>query len=194
MAFLSCTPPKSLFKIEGSPTLIRKINTIIESAGIDLNMGIKIVSLNDDKTLYAYNSQKLLMPASTNKLYTCAAAFHFLKKNHQFRTNVLSNENNLVLKGGGDPDLSIKELDSLALEVSKKYKNIDTLFIDDTFLDSLNYGEGWMWDEGPWWYAAPISALSVNDNCIDFYIKPSTIGKAASIDYYPKTSLSLIHI
>ena len=184
----SCVPPKSFYKMEGSINLRNKINEIIEKSEIDLNMSIQIISLKDDKVIYDYNSQKLLMPASTNKLYTCAAAFHFLKKNHQFRTNVLSNENNLVLKGGGDPDLSIKELDSLALEVSKKYKNIDTLFIDDAFLDSLNYGEGWMWDEGPWWYAAPISALSVNDNCINFYIKPSTIGKAASIDYYPKTS------
>ena len=184
----SCLPPKSFYKMEGSINLRNKINEIIEKSEIDLNMSIQIISLKDDKVIYDYNSQKLLMPASTNKLYTCAAAFHFLKKNHQFRTNVLSNENNLVLKGGGDPDLSIKELDSLALEVSKKYKNIDTLFIDDAFLDSLNYGEGWMWDEGPWWYAAPISALSVNDNCIDFYIKPGSVGKNASIDYFPKTS------
>ena len=184
----SCLPPKSFYKMEGSINLRNKINEIIEKSEIDLNMSIQIISLKNDKVIYDYNSQKLLMPASTNKLYTCAAAFHFLKKNHKFRTDVLSNENNLVLKGGGDPDLSIKELDSLALEVSKKYKNIDTLFIDDAFLDSLNYGEGWMWDEGPWWYAAPISGLSVNDNCIDFYIKPGSVGKNASIDYFPKTS------
>ena len=185
----SCVPPKSFYKMEGSINLRNKINEIIEKSEIDLNMSIQIISLKDDKVIYDYNSQKLLMPASTNKLYTCAAAFHFLKKNHQFRTNVLSNENNLVLKGNGDPDLSIKELDSLALEVSKKYKNIDTLFIDDAFLDSLNYGEGWMWDEGPWWYAAPISGLSVNDNCIDFYIKPGSVGKNASIDYFQKPLL-----
>ena len=174
--------------MEGSINLKNRINKIIENSEIDLNMSIQVISLKDNKVIYDYNSQKLLMPASTNKLYTCAAALHFLKKNHQFGTDVFSDTKNLILKGGGDPDLSIKELDSLALEVSKKYKNIDTLFIDDTFLDSLNYGEGWMWDEGPWWYAAPISALSVNDNCIDFYIKPSPVGKAASIDYYPKTS------
>ena len=184
----SCTPPKSFYKMEGSINLRNKINKIIENSEIDLNMSIQVISLKDNKVIYDYNSQKLLMPASTNKLYTCAAALHFLEKDHQFGTDVFSDTKNLILKGGGDPDLSIIELDSLALEVSKKYKNIDTLFIDDTFLDSLNYGEGWMWDEGPWWYAAPISALSVNDNCIDFYIKPSTIGKAASIDYYPKTS------
>ena len=184
----SCTPPKSFYKMEGSINLRNKINKIIENSEIDLNMSIQVISLKDNKVIYDYNSQKLLMPASTNKLYTCAAALHFLEKDHQFGTDVFSDTKNLILKGGGDPDLSIIELDSLALEVSKKYKNIDTLFIDDTFLDSLNYGEGWMWDEGPWWYAAPISALSVNDNCIDFYIKPGPAGKAASIDYYPKTS------
>ena len=188
IAFLSCTPPKSLFNIGGSPTLIRKINTIIEAAGIDLNMGIKIVSLNDNKTLYAYNSQKLLMPASTNKLYTCAAALHFLKNDYKFQTKILKNKKNIVLKGGGDPDFKIEELDSLAVIVSKNISTIDTLFFDDTMIDSMNYGEGWMWDEGPWWYAAPIGGLSVNDNCIDFYVKPGKLGNACEIDYYPKTS------
>ena len=188
MVFLSCTPPKSLFNIGGSPSLIRKINSIIESSGIDLNMGIKIISLNDDKTLYTYNSQKLLMPASTNKLYTCAAALHFLKNDYKFQTKILKNKKNIVLKGGGDPDLKIERLDSLAMIVSKNISIVDTLFFDDTMIDSMNYGEGWMWDEGPWWYAAPISGLSVNDNCIDFYVKPGKLGNACELDYYPKTS------
>ena len=188
IAFFSCTPPKSLFNLEGTLGLINKINRIIESSGINLNMGIKIVSLNNNKTLYAYNSQKLLMPASTNKLYTCAAALHYLGDDHRFTTKVLKKKNNLILKGGGDPGLKIDQLDSLAKIVSSYIKNVDTLYVDDTFLDSINYGEGWMWDEGPWWYAAPIGALSVNDNCIDFYIEPGNLGKPAEINYFPKTS------
>ena len=185
---ISCSPPLSMYRMEGSISLKNKINKIIEKSGIDVNMSIQVISLKNDKVIYDYNSQKLLMPASTNKLYTCAAALYYLKKDHQFETRILSNQKNLILKGGGDPDLSIKELDSLALQVSKNYKNIDTLFMDDSFLDSLNYGEGWMWDEGPWWYAAPISALSVNDNCIDFYVKPSNNGEKTIIDHFPKTS------
>ena len=188
VAFLSCMPPKSLFYLEGTLGLIGKINSIIESADIDLNMGIKIVSLENNKTLYAYNSQKLLMPASTNKLYTCAAALHYLGSGHRFATRILKMNDNLILKGGGDPDLTIDQLDSLAKIVSSYIKNVDTLYVDDTFLDSLNYGEGWMWDEGPWWYAAPIGALSVNDNCIDFYIEPGDIGSPADISYFPETS------
>ena len=188
IAYQSCAPPRSLLYLEGNPGLKNKINDIIESSEIDLNMGIKIVSLRDNKTLYAYNSQKLLMPASTNKLYTCAAALHYLGNDYRFKTRVLKNNNNLILKGGGDPDLKIDDLDSLAIIVSKSVKKVDTLYVDDSFLDSLNYGEGWMWDEGPWWYAAPISALSVNDNCIDFYIEPGKVGKPARIDYFPETS------
>jgi D-alanyl-D-alanine carboxypeptidase/D-alanyl-D-alanine-endopeptidase (penicillin-binding protein 4) len=188
IVFLSCAPPKSLFSLEGHPGLMNKINKIIEASGIDLNMGIKIVSLKNNVTLFAYNSQKLLMPASTNKLYTCAAALHYLGKDYTFKTRLLKNKNNLLLKGGADPDLKIEQLDSLAKIISRSIKMVDTLFIDDTFLDSLNYGEGWMWDEGPWWYAAPISALSVNDNCIDFYIEPGKVGKTAKIDHFPKTS------
>jgi len=188
MIHISCSPPKSLYKMEGSPSLINRINKIIEESEIDLNMSIQVLSLDDDKIIYDYNSQKLLMPASTNKLYTSAAALHYLGESHYFETNVLSKKNNLILKGGGDPDLKVKQLDSLALEISKKYKTIDTLFIDDSYLDSLDYGEGWMWDEGPWWYAAPIGALSVNDNCIDFYVGPGKKGDRASIEYFPKTS------
>ena len=188
IVYISCTPPRTLLYLEGNPELKNKINDIIEYSGIDLNMGIKIVSLRDNKTLYAYNSQKLLMPASTNKLYTCAAALHYLGNDYTFKTRVLKNNNNLILKGGGDPDLKIDELDSLAKMVSKSVKKVDTLYVDDTFLDSLNYGEGWMWDEGPWWYAAPVSALSVNDNCVDFYIEPGSIGRPAKIDHFPETS------
>ena len=44
-----------------------------------------------------------------------------------------------------------------------------------------------MWDEGSWWYAAPIGALSVNDNCIDFHVKPGKLGQPAIIDHFPKT-------
>ena len=93
IVYQSCAPPRSLLYLEGNPELKNKINNLIESSEIDLNMGIKIVSLRDNKTLYAYNSQKLLMPASINKLYTCAAALHYLGNDYTFKTRVLKNNN-----------------------------------------------------------------------------------------------------
>ena len=155
---------------------------------LEATMGISVVSLRTGKTIYELNSEKLLMPASNIKLFTCAAALNFLGRDFSFFTNVLKQDENAILQGGGDPDLTIKDLDSLAYAVSKKIDIIDTLFLDDTFLDSVYFGNGWMWDEGPWWYAAPVGALSVNDNCVDFYVQPGKKGQNAIINYFPNTS------
>ena len=161
---------------------------MIVNSELEATMGISVVSLKTGKTIYELNSEKLLMPASNIKLFTCAAALNFLGRDFSFFTNVLKQDENAILQGGGDPDLTIKDLDSLAYAVSKKIDIIDTLFLDDTFLDSVYFGNGWMWDEGPWWYAAPVGALSVNDNCVDFYVQPGKKGQNAIINYFPNTS------
>ena len=186
--FISCSTHPRLFSNEGSLFLKKKINRLIVDSGLGATMGINIVSLKTGKTIYELNSEKLLMPASNNKLFTCAAALDFLGRDFSFFTNVLKQNDNAILQGGGDPDLTIKHLDSLAYVVSKKIDVIDTLFLDDTFLDSVYFGNGWMWNEGPWWYAAPIGALSVNDNCVDFYVQPGKKGQNAIINYFPNTS------
>ena len=188
IVYISCTPPRTLLYLEGNPELKNKINDIIEYSGIDLNMGIKIVSLRDNKTLYAYNSQKLLMPASNNKLYTCAAALANLGSDTIFETAIYQEGNNLILKGGGDPDFSLEQLDSLAQIISSQIESVDTLFVDESLMDTLHYGEGWMWDEGSWWYAAPISALSLNDNCVEFYFHPGKLGQPVPVSTNPITN------
>ena len=184
---VSCSTHPSLFSNEGSVILKKKINKLIVDSDLGAVMGISVVSLKTGKVIYELNSEKLLMPASNNKLFTCAAALDFLGKDFSFFTNVFKQNDNAILQGGGDPDLTVKDLDSLAYAVSKKINSIDTLFLDDTFLDSIYFGNGWMWDEGPWWYAAPISALSVNDNCIDFYVQPGKEDQNAIINYFPNT-------
>ena len=184
---ISCSTHPRLFSNNGSLILKKKINKLIVESDLGATMGISVVSLKTGKPIYELNSERLLLPASNNKLFTCAAALDFLGKDFFFFTNVLTQNNNTILQGGGDPDLSIKDLDSLAYVVSKKIDIIDTLFLDDTFLDSVYFGNGWMWDEGPWWYAAPVSALSVNDNCIDFYVQPGKEGQNAIINYFPNT-------
>ena len=184
---VSCSTHPRLFSNKGSLILKKKINKLIVESDLGATMGISVVSLKTGKPIYELNSEKLLMPASNNKLFTCAAALDFLGKDFFFFTSVLTQNDNAILQGGGDPDLTIKDLDSLAYVVSKRIDIIDTLFLDDTFLDSVYFGNGWMWDEGPWWYAAPVSALSVNDNCIDFYVQPGKEGQNAIVNYFPNT-------
>jgi len=184
---ISCAPPSLLLHNTGSPSLKKQINTLIVESHLDVNMSLKVTALKSGKILYALNSQKKLMPASNNKLYTSATALANLGSGYVFETAIYQDGKNLILKGGGDPDFSLSTLDSLAKIVSSYIKNIDTLYIDESLMDTLHYGNGWMWDEGEWWYAAPISALSLNDNCIDFYVQPAGIGEPPLIKTNPET-------
>jgi len=185
--YISCSPPKTIYDNSGSFTIKKNINELISLSGLDASMGIKIVSLETGKTLYSLNSKKLLMPASNIKLYTCAAALEELGSDYRFKTIVLQNGNNLILKGGGDPNLAIDQLDSLVKITIKNIDDVDTLFVDESLLDSFHYGQGWMWDEGSTKYSAPISAITINKNCVDFFVKPGKTGGKAIIDFYPRT-------
>ena len=55
-------------------------------------------------------------------------------------------------------------------------------------LDILQYYSDCHRDEGDEWYSAEISALSVNDNCIDFIISPTSPGSLVSVEVYPKSN------
>ncbi|SVB68511.1 uncharacterized protein METZ01_LOCUS221365, partial [marine metagenome] len=81
-------------------------------------MGIKAISLKTDEVLFDLNSDALFNPASNNKIYTCLSALTLLDTNYTFSTDIYIDGKYLYLVGGGDPDLSIDELDSLASIVS----------------------------------------------------------------------------
>ena len=184
----SCAPPKVFMDNPGQSPMKKMINLLIVDSGLDVNMSIKVTSLNSGEILYALNSQKRLMPASNNKLYTCAAALANLGSDTIFETAIYQQGNNLILKGGGDPDFSLEQLDSLAQIISSQIESVDTLFVDESLMDTLHYGVGWMWDEGSWWYAAPISALSLNDNCVEFYFYPGRLEQPVQVSTNPVTN------
>ena len=56
----------------------KNIALILEEANLNATIGIKIVSLENSKTLYELNSKRLLIPASNMKLLTFASALESL--------------------------------------------------------------------------------------------------------------------
>ncbi len=188
LSIYSCTQSPIIYHGKGDKTTEKQIHNIINTSGLSTNIGVKAVSLKSGKVLVDLNSHSLFNPASNNKIFTAIASLALLDSGYTFHTEVRHENNILYLIGGGDPDLTLSSLDSLATIVAKANLTVDQLILDDTRHDSLTYGEGWMWDEGAWWYSAHISALSVNDNCIDFIIDPGILGKPAQIFTYPQSS------
>ena len=169
-----------MYMPSGSYNLSRSVNSIINGSEIKTNIAVKAVNLISGEILIDLNSHSLFNPASNNKLYTSISALGILDTNFTFNTSVYDSEA-IYLVGGGDPDLTLDQLDSLATITANKKPSGKRLVIDDSILDTLVYGPGWMWDEGDEWYSAQISGLSVNDNCIDFIVSPAINGKLVNI-------------
>ena len=183
----SCIALKPINQRIHKKDLKKFIYSSIQKSDLRESIAVKIVSLSDGETLFEHNSKKLMTPASNVKLLTSAASLHYLGKEHVFETTILKNKDNIILIGGADPELSFQVIDSLAGLVSKDLRLIDTLFIDGGLFDDYYYGKGWMWDEGSEEYSAPISALVLNNNCIDFEYSPNKIGLPAKVNIFPKT-------
>ena len=177
-----------------------------------INFGIAIYSLDDKVMLYEKNSQRLFVPASNMKLVTSACALRKLGPNFQFKTEIFSTGNiengtlkgNLILKGFGDPTISGRFKDkqvTKALEEwadsLKRYRIEEIegdIYADESYFDTIRWGPGWSWDDLSYWYAAEISALSFNDNCVDLYFKAAkTVGAPVQLVINPKTNYIKIY-
>jgi len=161
---------------------------LIDKLDSELSIGLKVISLENNEELFELNSEKLLLPASNQKLLTSAASLYYLGENKVFQTSVLKKNRNIILLAGADSELSIDKLDSISLKISQKIKNIDTIFVDAGIMDSIPYGKGWMWDEGSETYSAPVSGIILNGNCIDFEYSPNELDKPARLNTYPNTN------
>ena len=202
---LSCSSQKSLTSIDDvsmtPEKLGRHIDKILSDSLLDQsNVGIKVISLESGNTLYAKNEGRLFHPASNMKLLTTALALKRLGPNFRFKTDLVTaadvalTENmsaDIYLRGFGDADLLTEDLQEMVdAVVAKGIRQIDgNLVCDDSYMDDLFWGKGWMWDDASAWYWAPISALSVNDNCVTVTIKPGARkGAALQVAMEPATS------
>lgn len=168
-------------------------------------VGIKVLSLDSGKVLFAENAQKLLRPASNMKLYTIAAAMDRLTPDYRFQTSVYAParpntagvvRGDLTIYGRGDPSIAArfnngdyyKGINELAAQiVAAGVKRVEGDIVgDESYFEGAPYGSGWNWEDLQWWYGAEVSALTVNDNALDLSIKPGTdVGQAAVITTGP---------
>ena len=162
---------------------------------------IKVKSMDTGDVLYQRNSHLLFPPASNLKLLTTAAALYKLGPDYRFKTILATDSaawvpgdtvlhGNLYLKGGGDPLLNTDDLLKMADYLrSLPLRRIEgRLLADATFHDSLELGKGWMWDDEPYPFSAHLSALTLNENCVTFVVRPGEkTGAPLKVAYRPRS-------
>jgi len=175
-------------------------------------VAIKVASLDTGRTLYEENAGKLLLPASNLKLYTVAAALDRLSPGYRFTTSVYAPSRpdnsgtvrgDLTIYGRGDPTFAARfndgdyyrALDELASGIAAAgVRRIEGDIVgDESYFTGPALGSGWEWDDLQWYYGAEVSALTVNDNSLDLFIKPgSRVGDACLVTTGPATPLVTI--
>jgi serine-type D-Ala-D-Ala carboxypeptidase/endopeptidase (penicillin-binding protein 4) len=183
----------------GSTQLAATIDTILADPALDgAHAGVVVINTTTGETLYNRESDIRLMPASNTKLLTSAAAMERLGTGYRFTTEVrtVSSNDNLYLRGTGDPTMLGADYNALAASVAAT--GITTvegdLVADDTWFDQVRLGNSWNWDDEANFVAAPVSALTVspdttyNSGSIIVSVTPgATAGAAAGVALVPAT-------
>ncbi len=157
---------------------------------------VRVVSLRSGAALYERNPDLSLNPASNMKLLTSAAALARLGPDYRFTTTVLAAgkvkdgvlDGALVLRGGGDPVLETENLAGPADAVQRSgIREVrGGILADDFRFDAARLGDGWNWDDEPYYYSAQISALTVNRNVLQVELLPGAhAGEPAQVLFKP---------
>ena len=156
----------------------------------EAQLSVEVYSPDHDETLFAKNSQKLMVPASNNKIITAAATLISLGPDYRFKTRILTDgpvnngtlQGDLIIVGFGDPSSSSrippKDPFSVFRDWASKLKQTGITAIagcilgDGGAFEETERGRGWAWDDLTEGYAAPITALQFNENLVELEIRP----------------------
>lgn len=142
--------------------------------------GILIVDSSGTDTLYAYNADKLLLPASNMKIVTAAVALTRLGPDYRFRTTFVAGgpirrdtlHGDLVVIGHGDPTVSdhmagdpLEPLRQVADSLAARGIRHITGRIESggNAFPGSPLGFGWSWDDLVEGYGAGVGGLFFNE-------------------------------
>lgn len=163
-------------------------NLMNSSLAVSSNLSFYVAD-ESGNLIYEYLGSKGLSTASTQKIFTAAAALETLGKNYTYKTTsaysgTISNGNlngNLFITSNGDPALgswryegykpeNFKQKLLDAIKKSGITKISGDLIIDDSYFDHQTIPGGWPWDDLGNYYGAGVWGVNWRENQFDINI------------------------
>ncbi len=162
----------------------------------------RVVDLSNHRELYATSPDEPVAPASNMKLQTGSAGLDLLGAGHIFRTYLATDGDDLWLIGTGDPSCGDSHIEakyyrkttsmlddwSEALKARGVTQIKGKLYFYDGAFDDDRVEKSWGTSFLTDWYAAPVSGLNFNDNCVDVVAYPTEPGEPARLEVIPETA------
>ncbi|RPD90770.1 hypothetical protein EGM88_15580 [Aureibaculum marinum] len=118
-----------------------------------------------NKQIVNHNGAKYFTPASNTKLYTFYAAYRTFKDSVKSLAYYKS-QDSLIIKGTADPSLLYGFESSKVLDFLKNEK--DSIYLIDTKIDNPPLGDGWSWDDYPYYYQPEKSIFPIYGNILQY--------------------------
>src|SRR5690606_21453030 len=150
-------------------------------------LGASVLDLQTGREVAAASSERVLNPASNQKILTACAALEVLGPAHRFVTSLHGRKegsvlSELVLRSDGDPDLRTSDL----AEFVHRLRRLGVQRVQgDIFVDQSAFDRKWeppAYEQRPddWAsYRSPVSAVAVDGNALVLHVVPTTEGKPA---------------
>lgn len=190
----SATAPAASPSPASDPVLQKAVERLVKTVqGYGGKIGVSVVDIDSGRVLAAYDDHEALNPASNMKLLTAASALWQLSGSYRFRTGLYGKRRgnatgDLVIRGTGDPSLSVDDLRGLAasLRQSGVTKVEGDILVDQSFFDTAYVPPGFDQQPNEWaYFRAPVSALALERNTITMKVFPTTDGERAVVAFEP---------
>lgn len=186
------------FPQDFNPEIVEELNEIFEDEYFQsTTLAVSIFDLTTGNYLYRKNDKQLLHPASNMKVITSATGLEYLGPEYTFSTSVYHTGiimdsvcyGDIVVVGGFDPDFTTEDLDTLVYSLKDYGINEirGNIYGDVSNMDSLFWGNGWMWDDDPSYDFPYMTPLIINDVSIEIAYEPGLIGNPVNISLIPET-------
>lgn len=167
------------------------------------------VSIRDEQgnMLESIHAEKLIIPASNQKLLTTAAFLDEFGGAYRFQTNIYGDgelidsiwHGDIIIRGSGDPTISGFLYDGDRYLVFRRFMEqlqdygiqsiSGNLIADVSLFDAQLYPKGWDWYDLSFYYGVQISPLSFNNNAIDLEVfADGEIGDTPRINWFPDST------
>jgi D-alanyl-D-alanine carboxypeptidase/D-alanyl-D-alanine-endopeptidase (penicillin-binding protein 4) len=188
-------------------TYAQNLPSIIEQAPNQEALWSVTVRDEEGRVVESFNADKVIVPASNQKLLTTAAFLDFFGADYRFQTSIYGDgeqsgntwKGNLIITGNGDPSISGDLYNDDRYYVFRKFTNqlkakgieqiTGMLVADVSLFDRQHYPKGWDWYDFSFYYGVQVSPLSFNNNAVDLEVfAEGEIGETPRISWFPDST------
>lgn len=166
-----------------------KAGLINMAGGAGMSSSLCVVD-DQGQLVLEWDSQRLLVPASTLKLATAAGIIQQSGQTQQLVTRLQMVGQRVRLVGDYDPELTSGDIENLALELIPKIKG--PIQLEVTPPDPEPYPPGWSWDDLSSSFAPPVSALVFDHGLVPLKLTAGTQLQVKGPPWAPSSAMNFL--